>query len=74
MSHDDEIDLVARQLRSALPPWDDLEPRVDLWPRMLERLQHQPAPFGWFESALAALILLALAFFPELVPMILYHL
>jgi hypothetical protein len=57
-----------------LPPWDDLELKSDLWPRMLARLAERPARFGWFEAVLAGLVVLAFAAFPELVPVILYHL
>jgi len=75
MNDDDrEIDPVARQLRAALPPWGDAELRSDLWPRMLRRLEDAPAAFGWWESALAALIVAALAFFPRLLPALLCHL
>ena len=43
MSDEDrELDFIRRQLRSALPPWNDAESaelQVDLWPRMLRRLE-----------------------------------
>jgi len=75
MNDDDrELDLIRKQLRSALPPLSDSELKVDLWPRMLRRLEDSPAPFGWFESILVGLVALTLAVFPELLPAMLYHL
>ena len=75
MNDDDhELDVIRRQLTAALPPWRDLELKTDLWPRMLRRLQDTPPRFGWFETALAALIALVLVTFPELIPAVFYHL
>ena len=75
MNHDDrELDFIRQQLRSALPPLNDPELKVDLWPRMLRRLEETPVTFGWFESILVGLVALAFAIFPELLPAMLYHL
>jgi hypothetical protein len=75
MNHDDrELDFIRRQLRSGLPPWNDVELKVDLWPRMLRRLEEPPVTFGWFESTLVGLVAVTLAIFPQLLPAILYHL
>jgi hypothetical protein len=75
MNHDDrERDFIRRQLKSAVPPWNDAELKVDLWPRMLHRLEETPVTFGWFESILVGLVALAFAIFPELLPAMLYHL
>jgi len=75
MNHDDrELDFVRRQLKSALPSWTDAELKVDLWPRMLRRLDEPPVTLGWFESILLGLVALTFAIFPELLPAILYHL
>ena len=78
MNQDDrERDFIRRQLKSALPPWNDAELaelKVDLWPRMLHRLKETPVTFGWFESILVGLVALAFAIFPELLPAMLYHL
>jgi hypothetical protein len=41
---------------------------------MLRRLDEQAAAFGWFEALVAAATLVSCVFFPELVPMMLYHL
>jgi hypothetical protein len=75
MSADDQdLDSIRKQLRSALPPCGDLELKTDLWPRMLRRLQEQPVRFGWFEALLAASIALVFVAFPDLIPVVFYHL
>jgi hypothetical protein len=75
MSQDDrDIDFVGRQLKSALPPLNDAELNVDLWPRMLRRLEETPVTFGWFETILTGLVAIAFMIFPELLPAMLYHL
>jgi hypothetical protein len=75
MNHDDrELDFIRKQLRSAFPPSSDPELKVDLWPRMLRRLEESPVTFGWFESILVGLVALTFAIFPQLLPAILYHL
>jgi len=51
----------------------------DLWPQMLEKLSHQPAPalwpthVPWFDWALAALAGAALLVFPGIIPALFYH-
>ncbi len=57
-----------------MPPVKDAELQVDLWPRMLRRLEEPPVTFGWFESILVGLVAVTLAIFPKLLPAILYHL
>ncbi len=75
MNHQDrELDFIRRQLRSAFPPVHDPELKVDLWPRMLHRLEESPVTFGWFESILASLVVLTFAAFPKLLPAFLCHL
>ena len=75
MNHDGrELDFIRRQLRNALPPLTNPELKVDLWPRMLRRLESPPATFGWFESILVGLVALTFAIFPALLPAMLYHL
>ena len=73
-SGDPEIDRIREQLQAAFPPWRDLELRTDLWPRMRHRLEEAPPPFGWFEALLAAAIVVVLAVFPDLIPVLFYHL
>jgi hypothetical protein len=71
---DHELDFVRRQLKTAMPPLPDVELKTDLWPRMLRRMEETPVRFGWFEALLAALIALAFVAFPELIPVVFYHL
>lgn len=71
---DHELDFIRKQLRTALPPFHDLELKTDLWPRMLRRLQETPVRFGWFETLLASLIAMVFAAFPKLIPVLFYHL
>lgn len=71
---DEELDAVGRKLVAAFPPVDDLELKVDLWPRMLRRLEDSPARFGFPEALIAGLLVLVLVIFPELIPMMLYNL
>ena len=65
---------VRKQLRDALPPLSGSELNVDLWPRMLRRLDEAPGAFGWFESLLVALVAITFAIFCELVTTMLYNL
>ncbi|HEV3197079.1 MAG TPA: hypothetical protein VGZ73_04205 [Bryobacteraceae bacterium] len=75
MNHDDrELEFIRKQLSSALPPSSDSELQVDLWPRMLRRLEEPPVTFGWFEAVLAGLIVIAFAIRPDLLAAMLYHL
>ena len=74
MNDDREIDFVRKHLRISLPPRDDSGLAVDLWPRMLRRLEEPPAAFGWFESVLAGLVALAFVIYPRAILAMLYHL
>jgi hypothetical protein len=64
-------------LRAAIAPMKDTELRRDLWPKMLRELEEQPyrvAHVPWFDWALAAILGIALFFFPGTIPALLYHL
>src|SRR5262249_21975447 len=65
-------------LREAMPPVDNTEPRRDLWPQMLARLDHEQQPFTlrvpWFDWVLAAVLGAILLIFPGAIPALLYHL
>lgn len=50
------------------------EPRNDLWPAMLKRLDTRPAAVPWFDWALLAAAAACLAIFPGAIPVLLYHL
>jgi hypothetical protein len=58
-------------LKMALPPVGDQEPREDLWPRMLERLDRRPARALWFDFALGGLAAAAMIAFPQVIPWVL---
>ena len=74
MNGDREFDFIRRQLKTALPPMNELDLKTDLWPRMLRRLEESPARFGWFEVALAGLVALTFAIYPQAIFVMLYHL
>ena len=61
-------------LRSAIARLEDPELKRDLWPRMLQRLDQSPIRASWLDWALAVLLLVWLAVFPEAIPVLLYHL
>ena len=72
--HEQELDSLRRELKDALPRWREMELETDLWPRMLRRMEVPPARFGWLESVLLALAAALIVVFPELLPVMLYHL
>jgi hypothetical protein len=72
--NDRELDFIGRHLQAALPPWRDENPQRDLWPEMLRRMQQPPLTFGWFEAALVGAVVVSVAAFPELLPVMLFHL
>jgi hypothetical protein len=61
-------------LKRSIAPAEKNELERDLWPRMLQRLDQQPAArIPWFDWALAALLGAACLFFPSMIPALLYH-
>jgi hypothetical protein len=74
MNDNRDIEFIRESLKTVFPPWPDHESSRDLWPRMRIRIEQAPPAFGWFEAALALLVLAAFGFFPELIPVLLYHL
>jgi hypothetical protein len=76
-AHDEER--IKDLLRQALPPIEPeptagLEPRVDLWPAVLRRLDSRPAAMPWFDWTLAAGLIAFFAVFPASIPLLLYYL
>jgi len=66
-------------LRQALPPVEstaagEAEPRRDLWPAVLRRLDAPPPRVPWFDWALLAGIAALIAIFPAWIPVLLYYL
>jgi hypothetical protein len=71
--HDQER--IDQLLKTTLPPMGATgEPRRDLWPVLLKRLEVGPAAVPWFDWALLAAAAACLAIFPGAIPVLLYHL
>jgi hypothetical protein len=68
-----EYNKIQSLLKQALPPVDP-EPRRDLWPSALGRLQERSVAPAWYEWAMAAAVVLFLLLFPRAIPVLLYHL
>ena len=77
-AHDE--DRLKKLLQQALPPVEsDPEPRRDLWPAVLRRLNASPAApplrfWVWFDGALLAGLAVFAAFVPASIPVFLYYL
>jgi hypothetical protein len=77
MNNEENIREIKELLKQAIAPAQDTELRRDLWPQILRKLEEQPAPVftvPWFDWALAAVLAIALLFFPGTIPALLYHL
>ena len=61
-------------LRRAIPPVEDTQLKSDLWPEMLRRLDGRTTRVPWFDWALVGLLAVLFFFFPEVIPVLLYHL
>ncbi len=73
MNANDE-DRIKQLLRHALPPVQDAEPRHDLWPAVLRKLDARPSSPPWFDWALAGGLVAFAAFAPASIPVLLYYL
>ena len=74
---DRERDWIRKTLGTAVPPVAHSEPRRDLWPLLLRRIEEPPRTslrLSWFDWALLGLAASALFLFPALLPALLYHL
>jgi len=67
---DEDIRQLLKQAYTRVRP----EPLRDLWPAMRRRLEEGEARLPWFDWALAGAVLGAVAFFPQLIVVIVYHL
>lgn len=65
---------LGEMLRAALGPVGRVELRMDLWPRMLRRLEERAIRVSWPDWVLAALLLACLLVFPKAIPALLYQL
>jgi len=63
-----------REFLKSHVPRADTEPKRDLWPLVLRRLE-RPAPRRvlWFDWALAGAVLAGILLFPKTVSVLLYH-
>ncbi len=71
MTPDDDL---IRSLHAAVPKWSDDQPPGDLWPRMLRRVDQAPPRFGWLEAILLAALVALFVIYPDIVPVLLWHL
>jgi len=73
-----ELQSLRATLRAAMPPIGNDELRRDLWPLMLQRMERSAGPLllrvPWFDWALLGAAGALLAFFPAVIPALLYHL
>lgn len=74
MSNEENNKEMKELLKQAIAPVKDTELRRDLWRQMLRKLDEQPAPVPWFDWALVGLLAMWILFFPQAVPILLYHL
>jgi hypothetical protein len=73
-SNQEKFDDLRETLRGAISPFGQPELRRDLWPLMLRRLEKPAIGVSWLDWTLLALTGATLAFFPVLIPALLYHL
>lgn len=73
---ENHLDAVRAIVKKAIPPIADDEPRRDLWPVMLRKLDahalRQCVP--WYDWALLGALAGTLAFFPASILLFMYHL
>lgn len=69
-----DLEQMRKLLKSALPPLSDSEPRRDLWPQMLRRLDAAPARVPWWDWALLGGAIAAVCAFPGVLAALLFHL
>ena len=68
-----DVEEIGGMLRKAVGP-AETDLRGDLWPAMLRRLETQPAAVPWLDWVLVAAVVAWALFFPEVIPVLLYHL
>lgn len=83
--NEEDLDRMKKLVQQALPPVaGNAEPRRDLWPAVLRRLDERPAApaltgrawlnSAWFDGALAFGLVGLAAGFPASIPLLLYYL
>jgi len=68
--NDKEIRELLRQALPQTQPTDD----IDLWPRMLRRLDRGTARMSWVDRILLLAVSVGLILFPAVIPQLLYQL
>ena len=69
-----DVEKLRELLKSAVGPIADIELKQDLWPRMLTKLDERTIRASWLDWALIALLPVWFFLFPEVIPVLLYHL
>jgi len=64
---------IREMLRQAVPPVNP-ELKVDLWPRMLRRLDERHARMSWIDRILLLAVSAGVIAFPAVIPQLLYQL
>jgi hypothetical protein len=64
---------IRRILKAAFPPLKT-QPRRDLWPDVLRRLDQHAITAPWYDWVMLALLMFMLVVFPGFIPVLLYHL
>jgi hypothetical protein len=73
--NENDLKRMQEQLKRAVPPVPHSEPRRDLWPALLRRLdERETSRVPWFDWALLGALVVAVFFFPGVIPALLYHL
>ena len=72
--NEQDVEKLRELLRSAVGPIADIELKQDLWPRMLRKLDERTIRASWLDWALIAVVPVWFLLFPEVIPVLLYHL
>lgn len=69
-----ESERIEELLKAAVPRIaEDAEPKRDLWPDVLRRMDREPVRVPWFDWALAGGLIALAAAFPTAIPVFLYY-
>ena len=69
-----DVEKLRELLNSAVGPIANTELKRDLWPRMIRKMDERIIRASWLDWALIALLPVWFFLFPELIPVLLYHL
>ena len=69
-----DVEKLRELLNSAVGPIADTELKQDLWPRMIRKMDERIIRASWLDWALIALLPVWFFLFPDLIPVLLYHL